>query len=480
MRKMAMGDAGLLMVSMLLSCSASWAQEKELIDQDALHNFRPVEMWSLAGGVTAVEGEKALAVTSGNSILYNGVKYQRAPYLYTQDEFRDVALSIQFMVPKGSNAGVYFFGRYEIQIFDSYGREKVKYSDLGGVYQRWRDLKEGEEKGTVKWRGYEGAAPWVNAAKAPGEWQQMDIVFRAPRFDATGKKIENARFVSVHVNGQQVQENVEVTGPTRAAPQSGDVAKGPIAIQGDHGPVAIRSMRVTPLNLDDCTAFAENWEPLFKGNGADANYRKFIVQHMETEDITDLDKLMTYDAAANELRVLYDWEHDAAPYAMLLTKDTYSSYDLKFEYKWGERTFKPRAEHKRDAGVLIHVHDPVENTKWSKSLECQVQESDTGDFIMIGCQATPLDKAGQPQDPGSRRRYYRTFRKYGLYETDGWNAVLVKVREDGARFYVNGHLVNEFIKPELRDPPVPLTEGFIGLQAEGAELTYRNILIRKR
>lgn len=75
----------------------------------------------------------------------------------------------------------------------------------------------------------------------------MEIVFRAPRFDETGKKLKDAMFEKVLVNGQLVQENAATTGHTRSAPLEGDAKTGPIAIQGDHGPIAIRSFKVTPL-----------------------------------------------------------------------------------------------------------------------------------------------------------------------------------------------------------------------------------------
>jgi hypothetical protein len=53
----------------------------------------------------------------------------------------------------------------------------------------------------------------VNASLPPGQWQSFDITFRAPRFDSTGKKTENARFVKVVHNGKVIHENEEVTAP---------------------------------------------------------------------------------------------------------------------------------------------------------------------------------------------------------------------------------------------------------------------------
>ena len=60
----------------------------------------------------------------------------------------------------------------------------------------------------------DGKAPLVNACKPAGEWQTLDIVFQAPRFDSKGKKTENARFVKVVLNGQVIHENVELHCPT--------------------------------------------------------------------------------------------------------------------------------------------------------------------------------------------------------------------------------------------------------------------------
>jgi hypothetical protein len=56
--------------------------------------------------------------------------------------------------------------------------------------------------------------------------------------------------VEVRLNGVKVQENIEVTGPTRAAMFSNEKPKGPIMFQGDHGPIQYRNLLVLPLKLD--------------------------------------------------------------------------------------------------------------------------------------------------------------------------------------------------------------------------------------
>jgi hypothetical protein len=168
--------------------------------------------------------------------ILNGPK-GRTANLVTDEKFGDLELYLDFLIPKGSNSGVYLHGLYEIQVFDSYGSaDKMKTSDCGGVYHRWIDNK-----------GVGGSPPSRNASRRPGEWQSFQIWFRAPRFDSSGRKTEDARFVRVMHNGLLVQEDVQLEGPTRAHMNFAEAPMNPLMLQGDHGPVAYKNIYVRPL-----------------------------------------------------------------------------------------------------------------------------------------------------------------------------------------------------------------------------------------
>jgi hypothetical protein len=197
----------------------------------------------IVGGVTLDAADaKKLVLTDGAGLLANSRK-GKTGNIVSAAEFGDAEIHVEWLVPKGSNSGVYVMGRYEVQVLDSFGKAKPGSGDAGGIYQRW-DPKRGQGK-----EGFEGTPPKVNAAKAPGEWQSFDITFKAPRFDAAGMKTANAVFVKVVFNGQVVHENVEVTGPTRSSLWEYEPEKptGPLMLQGDHGPVVYRNITVTPL-----------------------------------------------------------------------------------------------------------------------------------------------------------------------------------------------------------------------------------------
>ncbi len=196
--------------------------------------------WQVVGDTfTNPENDKLLSTKPGTGVIVNGPA-GKTSHLFSKGESGDVAAHIEFMVSKGSNSGVYFMGRYEIQVYDSYGVEKGEYPGIecGGVYQRWDDKRQ------VK--GYEGHSPRVNASRAPGQWQSFDVVFRAPRFDAAGRKLANARFEKVIHNSAVIHEDVELTGPTRASAYNDEKPTGPLMLQGDHGPVAYRNISIEP------------------------------------------------------------------------------------------------------------------------------------------------------------------------------------------------------------------------------------------
>lgn len=145
----------------------------------------------------------------------------------TEEKFGDCTVEVEFMVPKGSNSGVYMMGEYEVQILDSYGKKDA-------------DLTDGDV-GAI----YSAAKPKKNFAKKPGEWQSFKIEFQAPKFDGD-KKTANAKFVKVTFNGEVIHENVEMKGATPGGLTGKEAATGPLMFQGDHGPVSFRNIKVTP------------------------------------------------------------------------------------------------------------------------------------------------------------------------------------------------------------------------------------------
>ena len=70
----------------------------------------------------------------------------------------------------------------------------------------------------------------------------------------------------------------------------------------------------------------------------------------------------------------------------ITTNDEFENYHLITEFKWGEIAFEPRLEKTRDSGILLHSQgkDGSKNGIWIHSIECQVIEGGTGDFIVVG------------------------------------------------------------------------------------------------
>lgn len=162
----------------------------------------------------------------------------RSGSLVSRDEFGDCQLHIEFATPnppKGDgqargNSGVILFGRYEIQVLDSF--ENPTYADGGA--------------GAI----YGQHPPLVNASRPPGQWQTYDILFTAPRFKKDGT-VETPAYATVLHNGVVVQNHAEIYGPMafrNLAPYLPHGPKGPLVLQ-DHGnPVRFRNIWVRPLN----------------------------------------------------------------------------------------------------------------------------------------------------------------------------------------------------------------------------------------
>ncbi len=183
----------------------------------------------------------------------------------------------------------------------------------------------------------------------------------------------------------------------------------------------------------------------------------------------------------------------------ITTNEEYSNYKLVFEFKWGSQTFPLRVKNAMDNGVLLHSQgiDGGSQGIWMHSIECQIIEGGTGDFIVVGDGSTNFaitgtvapDKQGSSYifKPGGQLATINSGRinwfgrdpdwkdvkgfrgKNDIEKTAGeWNRVECIADGDKISVFLNGTLVNQAIN-------VKPSKGRIQIQSEGAEIFFRRV-----
>lgn len=185
-------------------------------------------------------------------------------------------------------------------------------------------------------------------------------------------------------------------------------------------------------------------------------------------------------------------------YGSLFTREAFANYHLKLQVRWGDRKWTPRTDLLRDSGLLYHSigESGVDYWRsWKLSQEFQIMEGHMGDYWNIGSSAidirafipegdmNPVASARQPFIPiGAGARYGGFCLRSADHETPdgGWTELELITVGDRSLHIVNGHVV--MILKGSRyldgDAAVPLTEGAIQLQSEGAETFFRRVMIR--
>jgi type 1 glutamine amidotransferase len=183
--------------------------------QEAAEGFRPLfngvnlDGWHLRNP----HGTPSWSVQNG--MLVNVVPPdEHGTDLVSDEQFRDFVVRYEFMVPKGSNSGFYLRGRHEVQILDDYAAGKPAPGGNGSLYNHTTASKF--------------------ASKPPGEWQTAEVTMKGNR-------------VTVILNGQKIIDNVEINRPTGGELDRNVKAPGPFLLQGNHGSIAFRNLRVKPL-----------------------------------------------------------------------------------------------------------------------------------------------------------------------------------------------------------------------------------------
>ena len=192
----------------------------------------------------------------------------------------------------------------------------------------------------------------------------------------------------------------------------------------------------------------------------------------------------------------------------ITTYESYDTYRLVVEFKWGSVTWKPRGDRARDSGILIHCQGPDGNTgktfngPWMRSIEAQIIEGGVGDFLLVqgyepdGTRVSPqmtaphtLDRDGEfVYDPKGAPRVFSNGDRINWSARDPdwtdrlgyrgarevekpageWNRLEVVVERDRITNILNGVVVNVGVDPSY-------TSGKILIQSEGAELYVRRV-----
>lgn len=269
-------------LSVLVCLGFSGVAFGQTVDQLSLTDLSAFKQaspsWRIVGAVRAdLKKTNSLIVAEGSGVLVNLPDHDKnkGEDLYTLAEYGDMDLELEFLMALESNSGIYLQGLYEIQLIDTWGASAIRSGSNGGIYERWDDSKPDGQK------GYSGYAPRQNASRAPGLWQKLKVSFQAARFDATGKKTANAIMLRIELNGVIIHDHVELSGPTRGSISMEDAAMGPLRIQGDHGAVAFRNIKITKFDalrlVEKQTENANNVDPIL----IDANEQTILRSFMD-------------------------------------------------------------------------------------------------------------------------------------------------------------------------------------------------------
>jgi len=159
------------------------------------------------------------------------------------------------------------------------------------------------------------------------------------------------------------------------------------------------------------------------------------------------------------------------PNGHIITDAKYKDYTLEVEYRF---VGKPG-----NCGVLVHASTPrILYKMFPKSIEVQMMHQNAGDFWCIGENISVVDmekRRGKKEDWGVTEGKERRI----LNLTDGsekplgeWNKMKIICKGNTIKVWVNDIFVNDGFD-------CTVSEGQIALQAEGAEVAFRKVVLIK-
>lgn len=191
-----------------------------------------------------LDGKGNLTVTEGPK---NALIYAKGGEISTKAGFGDMWIKMEFMVGSDTAAALYLQSRYGIALNNSQGEKTLTAEDLGGLLHR-----------QVNGQKVDGVAANINAAKPLGDWQQLEIKFRAPRYDLANNKTDNALLLEVKLNNQLIHQNTIAKGFTQGSKYPWEERYGPVMLRVNEGTIAIRNLDIRHADFEAVTVPKEH------------------------------------------------------------------------------------------------------------------------------------------------------------------------------------------------------------------------------
>ena len=233
-------------------------------------------------------------------------------------------------------------------------------------------------------------------------------------------------------------------------------------------------------------------EPIKLFNGKDlTNFYTYLASPKKGEPVLgkNNDPEKVFSVVDGSIRV------SGKVYGAFITEKEYENYHLITEFKWGKQTWPPREKATRDSGILLHCVGPDGGAgPWMESIECQMIEGGTGDFILVKGKTQPTLKATVEQrvkqwyyspkgeakkfaggrinwwgrDPDWKDTLGFRGKEDVEHPVGEWNTLECLCAGDKITIVLNGKTVN--VGTEASH-----TRGKILFQSEGAEVFFRRI-----
>ncbi len=157
------------------------------------------------------------------------------------------------------------------------------------------------------------------------------------------------------------------------------------------------------------------------------------------------------------------------PRGHLITEDTFQNYRLELEYRF--------AGEPGNCGVLVHASIPrALYDMFPQSIEVQMMHENAGDFwcIVEDIKVPDMEARRGPKEEwgiteGKKRRI-KNLTDDSEKPLGEWNKMVIEAKGDEVKVWVNDDLVNHGYESTA-------TSGQIALQAEGAEVEFRNLML---